>query len=88
MPRAIRNAANNVSAASQEVDNAATWASVTLSKINEVLDAIQQQKSLDLEVEIPLGDNIAKIFGKDHLTIDGKAPIIKATIRVKLPTSK
>lgn len=85
MPRAIRNAADNVAAASQEVDNTAVWASIVLSKISKLIDKIEQDKALNLEIEIPLGDNIAKLFGKEHLTIDGKVPVIKANVKILWP---
>jgi len=81
----IRNAADGVAAASAEVDNTAAWAGVVLEKINKIIDAVQANKSVDLEISIPLGDNIAKLFGREHLTIDGKIPVIQATIKVKLP---
>jgi len=88
MPRPLRNAANNVSVASNEVSNAASWSSVVLEKINQILDNIIQQKFLELDVEIPLGDNIAHLFGKEKLSIDGKFLVIRPIIRVKLPEEK
>ena len=50
MPRAIRNAANSVASAGEEVDNAATWASIVLSKINAIIDAVKKDKHLELEI--------------------------------------
>ena len=38
MPRAIKNAANNVSAASAQVDNSAIWAGVVLAQIKGLLE--------------------------------------------------
>lgn len=78
MPRAIKNAANNVS-------NSAEWASLVLSKVNDIIDAIRDNQSVEMDVEIPLGDNIAHLFRLDHLEIDGKPIVLRAKVTVKLP---
>jgi hypothetical protein len=86
MGRAIRNAANNVSEASAEVDNTAVWASQVLAQVKGFLDKLEKNGALELEVEVPLGDNLAHLFGKEHLTIDGKIPMVKANIKVLWPS--
>jgi hypothetical protein len=78
MPRAIKNTM-------EEVSNTAILAGDILDKVNKIIEAVQKQQTLDIEVEIPLGDNLAYLFGKDHLTMNGKVPIIKMNVQVKLP---
>ena len=85
MVRPVRNAANSVAMAAQEADNTARWATIVLSKINEILDNLKTAQHLDIEVDVPLGDNVAHLFGKDHLTIDGKPVVLQIAVRVKLP---
>lgn len=85
MPGRIRNAADSVAAAGSQVDNTAAWISVIVEKLNKIIDAVQKQQYLDLEVEIPLGDNLAHLFGKEHLSVDGKIPVLRANIKVIIP---
>jgi len=85
MAKNIRNAANSVSAASAQVDNTAAWAGIVLVKLNEFLDGVKTNRALNLEVEIPLGNNVAHLFGKESLEINGQPIVLQAKIRVLMP---
>jgi len=54
MPRSIKNAMSDVSAASGAVDNAADWVSVIAEKVNTIVDKMIENGGVDLEISGPV----------------------------------
>lgn len=72
MPRSIKNAMSDVSAASNAVDNAADWVSVIAEKVNVVVDKMIADGGIDLEISGPIN-----IFGK---TVE-----LTGNVKIKFP---
>ena len=92
MASAIRQAAWQAQAAgeeaqhaAQDADNAANWATAIMSEIYPVITGLKKQGFINFSFKLPLGDNVAHLFGKEHLEVNGQPVILKGEFTLELP---
>jgi hypothetical protein len=75
MPRAVKNAMGNVSAAANQANAAAYEARGLVQKLDEIIDRLQSDGGIDLEIHLPI----------EILGLKGNIPV---NVRIKLPANE
>jgi len=82
MPKRLRNAIDQATAAGAQAEYAAANANALLAKINDLLNDYDNQGFLELAVEIPLDGPVARWFGKTKLNFSVKVKAPDGVINV------